>query len=317
MEAGEKICRVRGWAAFNSPLTIRLEDRSRKEIPCEITRLKRVDVQNQYQETEIDEKSGFFFEFHYDSVKEFYIVFEAGNVRTLRLVHLQPQKRLAEKAAVYFRKGSRYMKLHGAAALTGKVFGKVLDRKNRPVDYSKWIVKHLPDKAELAEERKTKFFQESKIQYCDPALQNTGKISPAAGRFHRSPDLRELGALSFRRKRSRFSSYRLSEQAGKSDDRIRVIRNDQALQIAENTNAAMKAATGDFIVFADHDDELTPDALFRCVKALNEDPELKVLYSDEDKMSMDGHKFFQPHFKPDFNIVPFVYSKLHLPSFLS
>lgn len=99
----------------------------------------------------------FFFEFHYDSVKEFYIVFEAGNVRTLRLVHLQPQKRLAEKAAVYFRKGSRYMKLHGAAALTGKVFGKVLDRKNRPVDYSKWIVKHLPDKAELAEERKRNF----------------------------------------------------------------------------------------------------------------------------------------------------------------
>ena len=61
----------------------------------------------------------------------------------------------------------------------------------------------------------------------------------------------------------------------KSDDRIRVIRNDQALQIAENTNAAMKAATGDFIVFADHDDELTPDALFRCVKALNEDPDLR------------------------------------------
>lgn len=65
-----------------------------------------------------------FFEFHYDSVKEFYIVFEAGNVRTLRLVHLQPQKRLAEKVAVYFRKGSRYMKLHGAATLTGKVFGR-------------------------------------------------------------------------------------------------------------------------------------------------------------------------------------------------
>ena len=62
---------------------------------------------------------------------------------------------------------------------------------------------------------KNEIFQESKIQYCDPALQNTGKISPAAGRFHRSPDLRELGALSFRRKRSRFSSYRLSEQAGK------------------------------------------------------------------------------------------------------
>ena len=88
------------------------------------------------------------------------------------------------------------MKLHGAAALTGKVFGKVLDRKNRPVDYSKWIVKHLPDKAELAEEE-NEIFQESKIQYRDPALQNTGEIPPAVSGFHRSPDLRELGALSF------------------------------------------------------------------------------------------------------------------------
>ena len=137
--------------------------------------MKRVDVQNQYQETEIDEKSGFFFEFHYDSVKEFYIVFEAGNVRTLRLVHLQPQKRLAEKAAVYFRKGSRYMKLHGAAALTGKVFGKVMNRKNRPVDYSKWIVKHLPDKAELAEQRKTKFSWNPKISLVIPLYKTPEK----------------------------------------------------------------------------------------------------------------------------------------------
>ena len=63
----------------------------------------------------------------------------------------------------------------------------------------------------------------------------------------------------------------------------------------------IKAATGDFIVFADHDDELTPNALFECVKALNKNRDVKVLYSDEDKMSMDGHKFFQPHFKPDYN----------------
>ena len=302
VEAGEKICRVRGWAAFNSPLTIRLEDRSRKEIPCEITRLKRVDVQNQYQETEIDEKSGFFFEFHYDSVKEFYIVFEAGNVRTLRLVHLQPQKRLAEKAAVYFRKGSRYMKLHGAAALTGKVFGKVLDRKNRPVDYSKWIVKHLPDKAELAEERKTKFSRNPKFSIVIPLYKTPEKYLQ---QLVDSIEAQTYGNWELCLSDGSGADSPLTDYLNrleKSDDRIRVIRNDQALQIAENTNAAMKAATGDFIVFADHDDELTPDALFRCVKALNEDPELKVLYSDEDKMSMDGHKFFQPHFKPDFNI---------------
>ena len=77
----------------------------------------------------------------------------------------------------------------------------------------------------------------------------------------------------------------------------------------------IEAATGDYIAFADHDDELTPHALFQCVKALNENRDIRILYSDEDKMSMDGHKFFQPHFKPDYNPDLFVYGKLHLPSF--
>ena len=67
------------------------------------------------------------------------------------------------------------MKLHGAAALTGKVFGKVLDRKNRPVDYSKWIVKHLPDKAELAEERKTKFSRNPKFSIVIPLYKTPEK----------------------------------------------------------------------------------------------------------------------------------------------
>ena len=85
------------------------------------------------------------------------------------------------------------------------------------------------------------------------------------------------------------------------DARIKVITHDRALQISENTNSAIEAASGDFIAFADHDDELTPHALFECVKALNDHPGTLVVYSDEDKMSMDGHKFFQPHFKPDYN----------------
>ena len=55
------------------------------------------------------------------------------------------------------------------------------------------------------------------------------------------------------------------------------------------------------MAFMDHDDQLTPNALYECVKALNEKKEIQMLYSDEDKMSMDGHKFFQPHMKPDFN----------------
>lgn len=86
------------------------------------------------------------------------------------------------------------------------------------------------------------------------------------------------------------------------DRRIRVFSNECRLQIAENTNVVLAKADGDFIVFTDHDDTLAPDALYECVKSLNECPEADVIYTDEDKISMDGKTYYQPHFKPDFNI---------------
>ena len=88
----------------------------------------------------------------------------------------------------------------------------------------------------------------------------------------------------------------------KKDSRIRVVRNEMPLQISDNTNQALDIVTGDWIAFMDHDDTLTHDALYECVKAINEDPEIDMIYSDEDKISMDGKEFFQPHFKSDFNI---------------
>ena len=52
----------------------------------------------------------------------------------------------------------------------------------------------------------------------------------------------------------------------------------------------------------DQDDLLAPDALYEMVKKLNEYPEVGLLYSDEDKVTADLKKHFQPHFKPDFNL---------------
>lgn len=81
-----------------------------------------------------------------------------------------------------------------------------------------------------------------------------------------------------------------------------MIYNNEQLQISDNTNRALDAATGDFIVFGDHDDLLAPDALYQCVKVLNEERGIDVIYTDEDKVTMDGKEYYQPHFKSDFNI---------------
>ena len=60
-------------------------------------------------------------------------------------------------------------------------------------------------------------------------------------------------------------------------------------------------ASGDFVILADHDDTLPPHAFYEVAKAVNEHPDCQVIYSDEDKLDMDGKALFDPHFKPDFN----------------
>ncbi len=72
--------------------------------------------------------------------------------------------------------------------------------------------------------------------------------------------------------------------------------------IAGNTNEAIKAATGEWLAFLDHDDYIDEDALFQMAKLLNEKPGLKLIYTDEDKCNFDGTRYFYPHFKPDFNL---------------
>ena len=71
--------------------------------------------------------------------------------------------------------------------------------------------------------------------------------------------------------------------------------------ISENTMAALKEAEGEYIGLLDHDDVLTKDALFEVMSALQE-KEYDILYSDEDKSNGDMTEFYEPNFKPDFNL---------------
>ncbi len=106
-----------------------------------------------------------------------------------------------------------------------------------------------------------------------------------------------------------------------ADGRIVYTKLEKNLGIAENTNAAIALATGDWIAFMDHDDLLAPDALYEAVSlmrrgvnrgttvehasllhAQEKDVEYEMIYTDEDKVDMEGKTHFQPHFKPDINI---------------
>ena len=84
-----------------------------------------------------------------------------------------------------------------------------------------------------------------------------------------------------------------------ADGRIRVMHSSENAGIAGNTNRAIGACRGNYIALCDHDDTLTPDALWHVAAAIaREAPDM--LYSDEDKLTEDGSIRTDPHRKPDF-----------------
>lgn len=76
--------------------------------------------------------------------------------------------------------------------------------------------------------------------------------------------------------------------------------------ISDNTNLGIEAAAGDYIGLLDHDDFLSPDALFEMAKAIQKaerDGEKPILlYSDEDKYENNSHCYIQPNIKNEFNL---------------
>lgn len=86
-----------------------------------------------------------------------------------------------------------------------------------------------------------------------------------------------------------------------TDPRITVLSLPRNKGISTATNEGLTAARGEYVVFLDHDDELTEDCLFELAQAIDRDhPD--YLYSDEDKIASSGeliHPFFKPDWSPD------------------
>ena len=90
------------------------------------------------------------------------------------------------------------------------------------------------------------------------------------------------------------------QRCARQDRRIKLTRRTENGHISAASNDALRLATGDFVALLDHDDELAPTALYFVALALNENRELQLLYSDEDKLDAQSRRS-DPYFKSDWN----------------
>lgn len=103
---------------------------------------------------------------------------------------------------------------------------------------------------------------------------------------------------------SRASPVRaILERYSEADARIKAVFSDHNHGISAASNRALQLATGEFVGFLDHDDELSPAALYEVARLLQQHPEADVIYSDEDKLERDGRRgdpFFKPDWSPEY-----------------
>ncbi len=101
-------------------------------------------------------------------------------------------------------------------------------------------------------------------------------------------------------KRHKKEIHALLEQYATEDKRIVYHIREKNGHICNTTNDCLALAKGDFVALLDHDDLLTSDALYEFVTAINDDTDLDIIYSDEDKVDEWG-VLFQPYYKPDWS----------------
>lgn len=272
---------VRGWAINRDKsheMTISVQDGEGNELPVYTERLVREDVNAAFGEA-ADYQSGL------------HILIDRAVLNTpfVWLVFDNGQKRTREKIRINAKNAlERYVKTHSK-------------KSGQEPDYDIWIRQQEPDAKEQRRQRKEKFALQPKFSVVIP-LYNTPREF--------------LKVIMDSVLNQTYSNVELCLADGSTDDgveryikkhyakegRIRYCRLKKNRGISENTNSAMKLATGDFIVFSDHDDLLTPDAMYEMVKAINENPQIDVIYTDEDKINKKGNAYFGPHFKPDFSM---------------
>jgi len=197
------------------------------------------------------------------------------------------------------QKGLRYLKHYGF-----KEFCVRLSERMEPEDvpYGPWYEQYRAKPEDLMKQKQHSFKHQPLISIVVPAYHTPDvflrqMLDSLKGQSYQNWEV-IIGNASPDDSRMRS----ILDEYAKNDARIKSVDIPDNLGISENTNAALKHASGDYIGFMDHDDLLAPDALFEIAIRLEANPDIDVFYTDEDKVSTDLSEHFQPHFKPDFNL---------------
>lgn len=312
----ENVITLNGWAIGKNPdskMEFSIEDKNHKPVENKYVSTRRDDVSQIYFGKTCDRDFGFDIQFPYERGEDYYLVISCDGRKT-RIKY--NEELIAKRSSVAHKRREKikdlmnmetvrvawdFWKENGLRALVVKSKHKLQGIDN-DYDYGEWYELTRPTEEELEKQRNEKFPAEPKFSIVIPVYQTPEKylremLDSIISQTYTNWEV----CIADGSPKGKSVEKTLRKYAEK-DVRIRYKVLGENLGISGNTNAAMDMAEGDYIVLADHDDTITPNALYELAKAINLDKDNEVIYSDEDKLDMDGGALFEPHFKPDFNV---------------
>ncbi len=313
----ENSIELNGWAIGKTPESkarFKVLDGKKQPVKHRYVATRRDDVSQIYYKKVYDRDYGFDIQFPYTRGEDYWLLINCdGQTRRMKF----NEELIAKRASVAHKRLEKirdlmnmetvrvaldFGKKHGLKALLLKSKHKLQGLDN-DYEYGEWYDLTKPTAEELAEQRQTKLAYEPLLSVVIPAYKTPEKYLREMLDSIRAQTYQnwEVCLVNGSPKGEGRIVERVMKQYMAEDSRFRYENLGENRGISENTNAAIAMAKGDFVVLADHDDTLPEHALFEVASAINAHPDCEVIYSDEDKLDMDGGALFDPHFKPDFN----------------
>lgn len=308
VESDGKNIMIKGWAVDAHDVEfklVKIEQGKEEDISFELNRYTRSDVAESFAELDNTKDIGF-------------VVKLANNKYKMRL-YLSAGERHEEYRVNGSKGVSRIPVVNKAKNVINKT---IMNTKNyglkstwlkikirfrtkaafATANYNTWIKKRMPDKKELARQRDMKFEYSPLFSILVPLYETNEYFLDELIKSVKNQTYKNWELCFSDGSKDSERLRKIIENYSKADKRIKYTDDKKGpLGISDNTNQAYEIATGEYIVLGDHDDLFTPDALYECVKVLN-NKKVDVIYTDEDKTDEKGKKFFGANFKPDFNI---------------
>ena len=307
----EDFLELQGWVLGERTVKLEIINKEKQLVTFESEQYFRKDLLSVFCELDAEQKAGFRLKIKLKETEEaakirearqFTLIMRDAERESRYKINLKDDDGPKEAFLSVGRaeRAYKYLQHNGVEATFKKIMRKIQKKEDFP--YDEWQERYEVTVKELEEQRKVKFAKEPLFSIVIPLYMTNKNF------------LREM--IESVRKQT-YTNWQLCladgsgkesplteilKEYAKSDKRIKYETLSENLGISGNTNAAIQMAEGDIIVLADHDDIMPANALYELAKAWNEDEEIDVIYSDEDKISMDGKKYFEPHFKSDFNI---------------